>query len=302
MRLKVVVSIALTLLFVVVAMPNASGRAQINCDPEVGYGHFDPIAFFGLLPPTGHHHTFFGNQSLLTLINPNAATYGGLVGTATTCENADDSAAYWTPTLLFTATGNPVPVVNMHVYYMSFDNKENGEGTPLPADLRMIAGNHMATSAQSTKIVEWGCGNNTSRPGPYTSITKANCAAARGGAPQLTAVVKFPSCWDGQLNPHLIGNTADFSGGGGVTNHLAYHNSTGCPAGFPIKLTKLRMVVAYGYTGNGSNVRLSSDPVGGTPGRTMHADFWNTWVQPGMERMVAECVNAQTGPPEVCGF
>lgn len=109
----------------------------------------------------------------------------------------------------------------------------------------------------------------------------------------------FPSCWDGQLGDHdVAGVTAD-------TAHFAYFDrrTDSCPAGFAHRVAELRETVWFRYTGDGSDVALSSDlamarqgmPV--APGTTAHADFWNAWVQTGgvhggMVGMVRDCINA----------
>ncbi len=294
----------------------AHGRAQLNCGPITGSGHFDPIIFHDHEVPTGHKHSFFGNAHLPTMSNPNTADYSDLVGRATNCENPDDSAAYWIPELTYKATGEPVELfgVQPHVYYVSFDNNEVGEGAALPPDLRMVAGNHATDPTDPPPRhgqwdMQWGCGNHTDRPGPYSNIRAARCDLAEpADQARLQSVVRFPSCWSGELNPKDIqGNTADFSSSGGVVQQLAYHRSGACPDGYPVKLTKPRIVAIWDYRGNGTDVSLSCDPPDTTkPGLCMHADVWNTWLQTGgtwggLEGVVANCVNEYNGPPERCG-
>ena len=289
---------------VVVAPADALMKAK--CKPEVGRGNFDPIVHQGL-PPQAHNHTFFANKKLLTMAAPNNADYNDLVGADTTCQNIDDTAAYWIPTLLYKKTGKPVPINAFIAYYRSFDHKKAGVADPIPPDMRMVAGNAGATSPQSKKTVNWTCNQNSSRRGPFTSPAEANCAAATGTV-KLTTHIDFPTCWDGKLNDHTVkGNTADFSGTHkNINQHLAYAKRSNCPAGFPHKLTELRITVNWKYAGNGKDVMLSSDPPNGPYGLTMHADFWNTWVQTGgkhggMVGMVKECVNKRTGPRTMCG-
>ena len=77
-------------------------------------------------------------------------------------------------------------------------------------------------------------------------------------------------------------------------------------AGFPRKLAELRIRVNWDYRGTGEDIMLSSDQPGDPAGRTLHADFWNTWVQTGgtfggMVGMVQKCVNTTTGPKTMCG-
>ena len=306
-RLAVLMAGALALPLTLVAPP-ANALMKAHCKPQTGFGHFDPIIRANETPDaaTQHHHTFFANEKLTTLANPNAAKYNELVGAATTCQNIDDSAAYWIPTLQFRSNGQPVPIRAMIAYYRSFDHKTTGAAEAVPADMRIVAGNAKATSPQSTKRVNWSCNQNSSRRGPYADAVEANCAAATGTV-YLTAHVDFPTCWDGKMNDHSVaGNTADYSDGGGVVNHLAFANGSLCPAGFPRKLPELRQTISWKYQGNGKDIKLSSDQASDPAGRTLHADFWNTWVQTGgahggMVGMVQKCVNTTTGSSTMCG-
>jgi hypothetical protein len=91
---------------------------------------------------------------------------------------------------------------------------------------------------------------------------------------------------------------------GPTTNHLAYATRNGrgpCPPGFPHKLSALRMTITWDYQGDGSDIELSSSD----SQYSMHADFWNTWEQPGLEDMLDRCVNNPSAHPHgsgtVCG-
>lgn len=208
--------------------------------------------------------------------------------------------------VMFRATGKPVPINAMIGYYRSFDHQKTGVAEPFPADMRLVAGDPRATAPQSVKRVNWSCNQNSSRRGPYTDAVAANCAAATGTV-HLTAHIDFPSCWDGKMNDHSVtGNTADYSDAGGVVNHLAFASGSQCPTGFPRKLPELRMTINWKYQGNGKDIILSSDRPTDPAGRTLHGDFWNTWVQTGgtnggMVEMVKKCVNTLTGSKTMCG-
>lgn len=90
-------------------------------------------------------------------------------------------------------------------------------------------------------------------------------------------IVKFPECWDG-----VNTDSADH------ISHMANATGEGCPASHPVRVPALTTVVRYpvddvsGYT-------LSSGPLS-----TLHADFWNTWDQAGLELLVAQCLNDST--------
>ena len=94
-------------------------------------------------------------------------------------------------------------------------------------------------------------------------------------------VIKFPSCWDGVNtdSPDHI-------------SHMANATGKGCPSSHPVRVPAITVVVRYavavaGYT-------LSSGPLS-----TLHADFWNTWDQPGLEALVARCLNGATTCPRI---
>jgi hypothetical protein len=241
---------------------------------------------------SAHQHTFFANRKILTLEDPSMASYEDLVGAPTACTNATDTAVYWVPTL-YTAKG-PLTPRSFIAYYRDFDRDETGAGVEaFPADSRIIAGDAEASTAQHKGFVNWSCSEKSSRPGPYVSPVEANCATATGKV-YLTARIIFPSCWDGRLNSHDgNANTADYSGSpGAVVNHFAYVKRRACPAGFPHRLPDLRMNIGWDYQGNGTDVSLSS----GHP-HTLHGNYWNTWVQSGLKKMIDVCINTTLPHP-----
>jgi hypothetical protein len=97
------------------------------------------------------------------------------------------------------------------------------------------------------------------------------------GAFTTNFIIKFPECWDGVHtdSPDHI-------------SHMAYATGMGCPSSHPVRVPALTMVVRYPIQ-RLFGLTLSSGPL-----FTMHADFWNTWDQPGLEALVARCLNNQT--------
>ncbi|HEY7721800.1 MAG TPA: DUF1996 domain-containing protein [Pedococcus sp.] len=263
----------------VVEAPVATSLGKIKCKETTGTRAVDPIVHHNhsaTMPGMAHMHQFFGNNSFLSLPNPNAANYTDLVGKGTNCENPADTAGYWTPTLHNTTTGAIVPTAGFTAYYRSWNGRTTGEGVAMPPDTRLVANRF-----------DWTCGQ---REAVEKSTSIPDCSMAKGTAgSRLTAHVNFPSCWDGVKPTHLstdMGDTRDNA-------HFAYRlNSTTCPPGFPVKVVELRMTIQFAYTGNGTDLALSSDgPMRTTDGRSMHADFWNTWVQSGFTTMVRDCIN-----------
>jgi hypothetical protein len=296
-----VLAISTTLVFANQASraPDADALGKIKCKVPTGFAAVDPIVHHGKPAPTGHGHTFYGNLAMMRLANPNMAKYADMVGADTACVNPSDTAAYWMPTLLYTSgpnAGKRVPTMSFRAYYRSFDHERSGVGRAYPADVRLVAGDGTASSFQSTKIVSWSCGHLS---GIGDSPTIPNCTGQPGTPGRtLTAHVDFPSCWDGKLANHAVtGTTSDNA-------HFAYANKSSCPPGFPIKTVELRETFTFDYQGSGKDVALTSDLLipGAKPGQTLHADFWNTWVQKGFEQMVAHCITNGEHPtfPREC--
>jgi hypothetical protein len=265
----------------------AVAESKIACKPFVGARQIDPIVSRGS-SHSHHMHAFLGNQRLLTLSRPQTASYTSLLGAPTTCENKTDTAAYWVPALYVGGVHRPPD--RFIAYYRAWDGTDQGTGhRAYPPDLRMVA-----------NVMNWTCGQFSSRKGPYGSAAEANCGSARGTV-WLTAHIDFPTCWDGRLNNHnRYGNTADFAPMG-VVNHLRYQTNKVCPAGFPYKVPKLRMAVSYGdgtaAFWRGKTVTLSSGPTS-----TMHADFWNTWNQAGLITMIRSCIESpRPARSSICG-
>jgi len=105
------------------------------------------------------------------------------------------------------------------------------------------------------------------------------------GISSSNLIVKFPSCWDGvhtDSTDHI--------------SHMANPTGMGCPSSHPVRVPALTEVVRYPVN-NVSGLRLSSGPLS-----TMHADFWNTWAQPGLETLVDRCLNnSATSCPRIDG-
>jgi hypothetical protein len=240
-----------------------SGRFWLTCQlshraPD------DPIAWPGL-PGASHSHDFFGNVTT----NANS-TYAGMLGQQTSCALPGDTASYWVPTLL--VGDAPVGIRVANVYYWGI----RGSTTAFPPDLRVIAGATVGVpsgTSVGTRKVGWMC----IRDGPV-SASPPDC-----GTEFLHMIVTFPSCWDGTRT-----DSPDHHG------HLAYPVGGSCPADHPVIVPRLVVHVIYDLR-DGTGAELSSDMASGAPpGSTIHADFWNTWKQAKLERLVRTCIN--TGP------
>jgi hypothetical protein len=225
----------------------------------------DPIVF-PRKPELSHDHTFFGNVSTDAFSTPRT-----LRGLATTCSRADDTAAYWAPTLL--VDHEPVAPLDAQVYYR---RRTVRPVRPFPPGLEMIAGDAYAKSPQSRRMVSWSCGD---LGGVAPRSTVPTCPSARG-AKSLRLTVRFPDCWDGRRL-----DSPDHK------SHMAYSARGVCPASHGVPVPSIVLRIQYPVAG-GRGVELASRGQ-----LTGHADFVNSWNQAGLKRLVDYCLNAL----RVCG-
>lgn len=217
----------------------------------------DPIVFPGR-PEMSHDHTFFGSVSTDAFSTPDS-----LRQTPTSCLHAEDTAAYWAPTLI--ADNRAVTPVLATVYYR---RRTVARVRPFPPGLQIVAGDQNATAPQSLGVVFWACGD---EDGVARTSTVPACTAPRS----LHLHVRFPDCWDGRRR-----DSVDHK------QHMAYSARGACPSSHPVAVPSLSIVIRYPVAG-GPEVELSSR--GQLSG---HADFVNSWNQRGLERRVAACLNA----------
>lgn len=240
MRIKLFTALTAALLAMAIAPAIAQAETpkfQVRCQSS-HIRTVDPIVAPGPSgTPSAHQHEFFGNRSV-----DSNSTLASMRAAATTCSTMDDTAGYWTPTLIGPG-GGVVRADSMLVYY-----RGGPKTRAFPADLKMIS-DHFHI----------------------------------GGNADGRLLVGFPSCWDGQ---HLDS-----------PNHMSHmsfkRNGQSCPSSHPVELPHVTEVFRYSVMGTWPmGYGLSS---GGFA--TGHADFWNTWNQPALERLVSECLNAS----RVCG-
>jgi hypothetical protein len=242
------------------ALARAHGQFRVSCP----YSHSktdDPIVFPGQ-PGASHLHDFFGNNSVDAFSDLSSLRAG-----TTTCSTSDDLSGYWEPEMYVNDMPRPAP--KMTIYYVGNANTE-----PMPSGLQMVAGDSHATGLQSTAILQWTCGDGTPKESkPYNCRPWLNVDP--GG---VTALVKFPTCWDG---------------GGLTRDHVAYTGKGGtCPAGFGHRLPLVRMFLKTGIVNPldaDNHVRISF-----SSGKhyTLHGDFFNAWDQSRMNSLTQNCINA----------
>jgi len=249
------------------------GQFKISCGGPVRSAPDDPIVAPGQ-PGASHNHEFYGNRSVTA-----HSTWASMVAAPTECAehsggDPGDTASYWHPSLL--VNGQRRAATEADFYYDTQSAKQ-GPINPFPPGLKMIAGDHMAMSPQSTDVVYWGCGNGS-------SVSKVDRPPQCGSGDDGLAVhVIFPDCWNG-----LAVDSADHM------SHVAYSQKGDdgvyrCPKSHPVAIPRLTMRIGWGGFNNSdpSALSLSSGSITG-----MHADFWNTWQQARLTQLVAKCVDA----------
>jgi Domain of unknown function (DUF1996) len=241
-------------------------------------GADDPIVLPGK-PGRSHSHTFFGNTSTNAF-----STTASLRRARTTCRPATDTAAYWVPTVY--RNGREVRPAKAQLYYVV---RGSDQMRAFPAGLRVIAGNAAARAPQDLDHVYWTCGGRavrtepSARPPAHCGTVSVRVLGRRQGSTKAVPLtlrsksyldlhVNFPDCWDGARL-----DSPDHR------SHMAYSTDYVCPASHPVKVPLIRLVVRYPLT-RGAGVELASGGV-----LSGHADFFNAWSQPALERLVDDC-------------
>lgn len=223
----------------------------------------DPIVYPGQRG-AAHQHDFFGNTSTDAF-----STATRLAGKPTTCSRRGDTAAYWTPTLL--NNGRRVVPDRVVAYYRTSRISDVASIRPFPPGLKMIAGSGAATASkpQPTWITNWNCGDGVQG----TATVPVSCSVP------LRLRIEFPNCWNGRDL-----DSADHK------SHMAYAGQQGvrgCPSSHPVPVPALSLNFRWKISGSLSGVSLSSGGV-----HSGHADFFNSWDQSTLARLVRDCLNA----------
>jgi hypothetical protein len=230
----------------------------------------DPIVFPGQ-PRAAHSHDFFGNtttDAFSTTDTLRVATKPGLETASypgTSCNRAGDKSAYWVPMLTKGNTAYAARV--MRVYYRA-GIRDVPSIRPMPAGLRMIAGDHKATAPQSFDVAAWAC----SVDGDEIEVGEVPTCASDS---PLRLRIIFPSCWNG-----VDLDSADHK------SHMAYPVRSACPASHPVAVPKIVMGIRYrDVSGPGVSLSCGTAYCG-------HADFMNGWDQSALGRLVDGCIRS----------
>ena len=244
--------------------------------PQGGVGQFvvecelshvaadDPIVYPGVAGAS-HLHAFFGNTSVNA-----SSTLEELLVSSTSCENAQDTAAYWVPVLI--DDGEVLAPTYSVAYYRAGLDLDASTVQAYPPGLVMIAGDPSAVEPQPVSVVAWSCGN-----GSLREALPPICPRRAG----LHLDVTFPDCWDGK-NLDVPGHR----------DHVRYSSGGRCPDTHPVPIPQLIFSAIYPVFGDVSHMRLASGSL-----LSGHADFVNSWNQEVLEGEVELCLRRNI----VCG-
>jgi hypothetical protein len=255
------------------------------------YSHMntdDPLTAPGK-PGTTYLHMYWGNTGVDA-----GSTAASVAGTGnSTCRGGTvDRSAYWLPALIDTKTSAPLAPELVHVYFESgYTGVRPEQVQPMPAGLRMVAGDPGATARQ--EHAGWLCWQVDKQA---AGTIPRSCPAGGWVALELY----FPQCWNGRDL-----DSPDHH------SHLAYATpGRGCPATHPVALPQISYHVLYPVSASTdtSGWRLASDTYPATvPGgyavqggwvNGWSADIVNTWI-PGCVRISATCGSHMLGDGRV---
>jgi hypothetical protein len=253
----------------------------VSCGFTGQRAQVDPIVDFG---GTAHHmHDFYGN----TTTNANS-TYDTLLKGGTTCSKPEDKAAYWHPTVSWTPNrGKPKTLTaSQTFFYYRAGLKAPASVEPFPAGLKIV-------TVQGKKV-EWRCQNGT-----WSTTAPTRCDNGT-----LVVRIFFPDCLAVDSTGKPLTDT-DPNDPNAIPHrsHMVEATSAGCPTTHPYPVPRLQTNFLFKNTilTTRGKPTLSSGAYS-----TMHVDFFNAWVQPKLEDLVARCINA--GPftatkrkPSDCG-
>jgi hypothetical protein len=176
----------------------------------------------------------------------------------TTCRDAADFAAYWSPALY--RDGEKVDPVQSHSYYR---NETSETAIPFPTGFGMIAGD--AHAMEPNEHVRWMC---TDPPFMESRVQVPTC---KNG--DILAVVTFPRCWNGAdlFKPDQ--------------SHVTY---APCRPPYIKRLPAIILSIRYPSDHKKHDYELAS----GEP-MTLHADFFNAWAPKPLAQLVDKCLNGR---------
>jgi Domain of unknown function (DUF1996) len=276
MRTIVVLALALAYALVPAAALASSANPDAGFKVKCDYSHTlsdDPIVFPNQ-PGMSHAHDFLGAA------DTNAdSSFRSMRAAGSNCGLKADTAGYWLPTLygpsgaIHPAEGTAAPggeAASEVIYYRN-DLDPSVPIHTIPKGLRIVVGNSHATSPSDNAVLGtsklyYNCNDGW---GPQAQVaTPPSC-----GDGILVVHVRFPQCWDGV---HL--DSADHF------SHMAWSEGGVCPVDHPVAIP--RVIIRAEYP-----VGDPLPPIMWASGAfyTIHGDFWNTWNQRKLGRLVTRC-------------
>jgi len=253
----------------VIAGPQGSvGQFVVECRFD-RFRAADPIVHPGD-SGASHLHQFFGAVAVTA-----DSTAERLQGSATTCDQQSDTAAYWSPALVDTG-GQPIEPERVVAYYRAGPDVDPTAVVPYPPGFMAVAGDHTAIESQPTAVVAFGCGT-----GSIRNAEPIDC-----GDTGMTVSITFQDCWNGvDVRSPIVPQPA---------LHVSYSRAGNCPASHPVPIPQLQLAVEYAALDgiDAATLALSSGDI-----HSMHADFWNTWDDVKLRNEVRRCINRDL----VCG-
>jgi len=250
----------------------------------------DPIVFPGQ-PGRSHLHTFFGN----TGANANSTAESlRSTGNSTCRGGVANRSSYWVPTLIDTKNDAPIKPDEIMVYY------KNGvldatKVQPIPAGLRMIAGEPTASAANPDVFsMRWKCiGGPNNQNGLYQSSI-GNCDVGAS----LYQEVFFPQCWDGvNLDSPDHKSHMSYTVLVKIPNDPRGWSQAACPKTHPVVLPQIAYNVVYKVSETDAPLRwrLSSDNYDRSKpgGFSSHGDWFNGWKSEISDAWARHCIETQ---------
>lgn len=242
------------------------GVFRVGCT-ESHIAKDDPIVFPGE-SGRSHPHLFYGNLTT----DENSTTDSLLAAAVTTCNNPLDFSAYWEPVIVRGTDAIPVGYGVLLGYYRA-QTKDPADLEPMPAGMRMVVGNTLATEPQDMRIVKWDCLDSTgSEMGESSSVMPTDCKGTL--RLQLTA----PNCSDGRLDSE---NHQDHLQYGWFDDGI----KRTCPCSHPIPIPELQMNFRFNVKGD-----MTNDILACGNRYCAHGDFMDGWTRSEMVRLTNECL------------
>ena len=184
------------------------------------------------------------------------STVASMEASSTSCGEQADTSGYWFP-LLIDPQGRVYEPDRVLVYYNAM---QGVTVNMVPEGLKMLAGGDTA----NIDVVNYTCGDN--RP---VYPTPKHCTNDRVG---VVANIYFPDCI-------------------GPNGEQVYAQKV-CPSGY-LQIPDIHFDVRYPLYTGGAGWGLTSDAMKGmSDGRSLHADFWQTWSdQSVLANLIETCDN-----------